>query len=551
MACTPHRSEFPDLVFPDICAFRAGRISALYAGGRMTETRLDLDRATVFVTHRCNLRCVYCNGPHLNTALPEEARREMLQADLPYPLFVNLVKEWRAHGLRYLHLTGGEPTLHRDLPAMVKTAVEKGLLLSLTTNGLAEPAFYRELVQNGLYEFRISIDSGDERKFDALVGLKGAYRRVLASLEELVRLRDKQKKRLFLVLNATIGRENHHELEATLSALVALRPDDIKLLLVAQEWDEVQERPSRERIDRILVDLRQRGLHFNLLDDKVRHLYRRNVSGLTDRYSRNVIRRCYIPLTERTIDARGIYPCSVYLRYNGPSLAPADEAFPAQQRKILDFVSEHRCMEDEICRRFCLRCTRDFNLQVNRMLRDETASRGLVRMEVEAPTGEAVAAAQEVLDCILAGEAGPPRQFILLKPDGLKHSEEILSYLAEQGLKPLETLLIEDWPGCSLFLYVPAEDLPRMTEGRLLRNAAFRRWDEGRAMAVLLDPAVPWRKIDRIKREIRAWYGEERLLAVLPDGRSLELRKTPVHVPDRDRLDYELRVVRYFTKKRD
>ena len=50
--------------------------------------------------------------------------------------------------------------------------------------------------------------------------------------------------------------------------------------------------------------------------------------------------RCYIPLSERTVDRQYYYPCSVYLREGGQALGEISEAAEIQYQKTARFVRE-------------------------------------------------------------------------------------------------------------------------------------------------------------------------------------------------------------------
>src|SRR5437867_6680469 len=83
------------------------------------------------VTDRCNLRCEYCMPEDDYVWLPREdvLRFEETSA---------LVDVFLALGVDKIRLTGGEPLLRRDLPALVRIIAGKPGLkdLALTTNGV-------------------------------------------------------------------------------------------------------------------------------------------------------------------------------------------------------------------------------------------------------------------------------------------------------------------------------------------------------------------------------------------------------------------------------
>src|SRR3977135_4382890 len=83
------------------------------------------------VTDRCNLRCEYCMPEDDYVWLPRE---DVLQ----FEETAALVDVFLALGVDKGRLTGGEPLIRRDLPALVRMlAVKPGLAdLALTTNGV-------------------------------------------------------------------------------------------------------------------------------------------------------------------------------------------------------------------------------------------------------------------------------------------------------------------------------------------------------------------------------------------------------------------------------
>ena len=76
------------------------------------------------VVGHCNFRCGYCY-----------ARFEQSKTFLPLPAARTILRELKEHGARRITFAGGEPTLHPDLEAMLRTCAEVGLVTSLVTNG--------------------------------------------------------------------------------------------------------------------------------------------------------------------------------------------------------------------------------------------------------------------------------------------------------------------------------------------------------------------------------------------------------------------------------
>ncbi len=118
----------------------------------------------ISITDRCNLRCVYC--------MPAAGLRWLPQADLLS--FDEIAEVVRAavecHGIRRFKLTGGEPTLRRNLPDLIRRlrAIAGVEELSLTTNGILLESLAVPLRESGLDRVTISLDSLDPARFAAI-----------------------------------------------------------------------------------------------------------------------------------------------------------------------------------------------------------------------------------------------------------------------------------------------------------------------------------------------------------------------------------------------
>jgi MoaA/NifB/PqqE/SkfB family radical SAM enzyme len=141
----------------------------------------------------CNLRCAFCDL--------WEGRE-----NLPLPRAEALFDEAVAIGTRGVVLTGGEPTLHPDLPALVRAAKARGLAVNLTTNGTTLDRHYTRLRDAGLDSLSISID-GLPATHDRLRGRPGAHAR---SWKQLLRVL--HDGRVGASVYFTVTRENVREL---------------------------------------------------------------------------------------------------------------------------------------------------------------------------------------------------------------------------------------------------------------------------------------------------------------------------------------------------
>ncbi|MCP2039786.1 cyclic pyranopterin phosphate synthase [Neisseria sp. HSC-16F19] len=139
---------------------------------RLTYLRLS-------VTDLCNYRCVYC--------LPDGYQGKSKPDELTLPEIETLVHTFGAHGTRKIRLTGGEPTLRRDLAeiiAICKNApgIEQ---VALTTNAFKLAQLAPSYRAAGLDKLNISIDSFDPEVFYQITG-KRECQRIVAALDGLL-----------------------------------------------------------------------------------------------------------------------------------------------------------------------------------------------------------------------------------------------------------------------------------------------------------------------------------------------------------------------------
>ncbi|HET7120774.1 MAG TPA: GTP 3',8-cyclase MoaA [Solirubrobacterales bacterium] len=133
----------------------------------------------VSVTDRCNFRCQYC--------MPAEGMPWIDRAEiLTFEEIERLVRVFVGLGVGDVRLTGGEPLVRREFPALVArlAAIEGIRDLSLTTNAylLAEQA--EALVAAGIHRVNVSIDSLARGRFFEITR-RDALDRVLAGLEAI------------------------------------------------------------------------------------------------------------------------------------------------------------------------------------------------------------------------------------------------------------------------------------------------------------------------------------------------------------------------------
>ena len=119
----------------------------------------------ISVTDRCNLRCQYCMPEPDYAWLPRETL-------LTFDEIANVAGAFAALGVDRIRVTGGEPLLRRNLPALIEQlAHTPGLAdLAMTTNGVLLASQAAALRAAGLKRITVSLDTLHRNRFKALTG---------------------------------------------------------------------------------------------------------------------------------------------------------------------------------------------------------------------------------------------------------------------------------------------------------------------------------------------------------------------------------------------
>jgi len=174
---------------PDAGAPAAGRapLPLIAATGALTDTfARPLRDLRISVTDRCNFRCSYC--------MP----KEVFDKDYPYlphaallsfEEITRVARQFVAHGVRKIRLTGGEPLLRKNIEILIeqlaalRTVEGLPLDITLTTNGSLLARKARTLKAAGLQRVTVSLDGLDDTVFRAMNDVDFPVAQVLAGID--------------------------------------------------------------------------------------------------------------------------------------------------------------------------------------------------------------------------------------------------------------------------------------------------------------------------------------------------------------------------------
>ena len=154
--------------------------------------------AGLSVTNNCNSQCVHClcwRCKSSNELSLDEIEDALIQL--------------RELGVSRIVLGGGEPTVRKDLPEIVRTCSSlKFNEVWLLTNGLLlDGDLIRQLLEAGLTSIGVSID-GLEETSDAIRGRKGGFKKAISALSLLSELKQKEYRSLYVYVAMVLMKQN-------------------------------------------------------------------------------------------------------------------------------------------------------------------------------------------------------------------------------------------------------------------------------------------------------------------------------------------------------
>ncbi|MBI4352181.1 MAG: radical SAM protein [Elusimicrobia bacterium] len=174
----------------------------------------DPDYVALDLTYRCGLNCSFCFMSHSRTAAGRGG--ELTLAEL------KKLVDGLSRRPREFYLWGGEPTLRRDLPELVRHIKGRGHRCLVTTNAQAlEEKAAALLLEAGVDDLAVSLH-GTPEIHDRIAGVKGAAARA----ERFFRFAGTYpyRKNASLTIYCTINRLNHAGLYGVYRYFKTLKP---------------------------------------------------------------------------------------------------------------------------------------------------------------------------------------------------------------------------------------------------------------------------------------------------------------------------------------
>ena len=285
-------------------------------------------RCELLLTSHCNFNCVYCRG-----------FRKEDQGDLSWDDAKRVIDLWCSDGLKNVRFSGGEPTLWKYLTKLVEYCNTNGVeRIAISTNGSASLSLYKELINAGVNDFSISLDSCCSATVNKMAGNISVFDKIVYTIKELSKL-------TYVTIGTVLVGDNENEIDEIIKYGMNLGVSDIRLITAAQRAKYL---PSFDYVGNGFPILKYRL-------NNMKHGKPIRGIGVDDNF------RCPLVLDDMAILNGKHYPCIIYLREQGNAIG--DVSARMRYGRLALYLS-HNCYEDPICRNNCLDVCVDYNNRV-------------------------------------------------------------------------------------------------------------------------------------------------------------------------------------------
>lgn len=259
----------------------------------------------LLISSRCNSRCVMCNVWKLLLHNPEIVEKEVTLEQ-----YQELFKELSAMGVKSIVLSGGEPTMRRDIIDIIREARVQGIGSSMITNGsLINEEMAKDLVFSGLDVIHFSIDAPIPEVHDRIRGVRGLWKKATDGIKLIYRMRSEMHiEKPKIIVNYVINELNFQLIFEMLELQRELNYDHIVFSPVIDKVKQNENlllltKNSLEKLLKTKLDAR--------LANDIRNFYEYNDTTLG--YYAKIFNKellCLAPYHFATIDPFGnVYPC--------------------------------------------------------------------------------------------------------------------------------------------------------------------------------------------------------------------------------------------------
>jgi sulfatase maturation enzyme AslB (radical SAM superfamily) len=183
---------------------------------------MELTKRVKIVTGlKCNIQCVFCyyrDNLHAPNRKFEEIRRDLLYA--------------RNRGISEVDFSGGEPTVHPDLPRLIEEAKSIGMeKVCIISNGLrlSNRDYAASLKSAGVDEILFSVHGSGEKTHDEITRIQGSFKKISQAISNAV------SEGIIVRTNTVVNRINCNDLLAVGNFLIPFHPVQMNFITI-NDW---------------------------------------------------------------------------------------------------------------------------------------------------------------------------------------------------------------------------------------------------------------------------------------------------------------------------
>ena len=204
-----------------------------------------LNQIYFYLTQGCNLRCRHC------WIAPKFQTEESIWPSVDFELFKDIVSQGMELGLSAVKLTGGEPLIHPDIEKILDHIREKGLKLTIETNGVkCTPEIVERIMKCKGPFVSVSLDGADADTHEWVRGVPGCFDGAIEGVRNLVRVGLRPQ------IIMSVMRRNVDQMEAVVRLAEKEGAESVKFNLVTPTARGEQMQKSGETLSmKELIDL--------------------------------------------------------------------------------------------------------------------------------------------------------------------------------------------------------------------------------------------------------------------------------------------------------
>lgn len=178
-------------------------------------------RVKIVTGLKCNIKCVFC---YYRDSLNAPNRKyEEIVDDLNYA---------KKHGISEVDFSGGEPTVHPELPRLISEAKAIGMKrVCIISNGvrLSDKTYMKTLKDAGLGEILFSLHGSTEETHDNITLVPGSFRKIFQAMSHAA------SEGITVRSNTVVNRINYKDLINIGNFLLQFRPVQINFITI-NDW---------------------------------------------------------------------------------------------------------------------------------------------------------------------------------------------------------------------------------------------------------------------------------------------------------------------------